>query len=452
MTNHKNTKRALFMSVISMLMCVTMLVGSTFAWFTDNASTMVNKIQSGKLDIELLDGNTENANSLEGKTLTFAKAKDAPADENVLFEPGAKYALQQVWLHNAGDLHAKYQITITGIDGSSKLAEVLDVYVAGTKVNTLAKVVANGGIINSSVIAPGEYYTFGTIELEMQTTAGNEYQGLTMDGIAITVQATQATVEYDSDDNQYDAGAEYDELVVVPGGKTQLGDAVANIPADKPVTISLPALPEGEVYTLPGKDMTGKDITFSGSKDTVVDLTNAVTATNATVTFEGITVKSADSGTYQGIQHAEKVVYKDCTIEGMVFLYSDADFVNCTFNNKNDYCIWTYGNNATFTNCTFNCGGKAILVYHEGAVTATVGVNNCIFNDDNSLDTKKGAVEIGESAYGNKATYNIYINGCTVNGFAVNDEGTSTGSTLWGNKNSMDKDHLNVVIDGVDVY
>ena len=54
MTNSKSTKRALLTSVLALLMCVTMLVGATFAWFTDTASTGVNKIQAGNLDVKLM--------------------------------------------------------------------------------------------------------------------------------------------------------------------------------------------------------------------------------------------------------------------------------------------------------------------------------------------------------------------------------------------------------------
>ena len=71
MTNRKSTKRALLGSVMAMVLCLAMLIGATFAWFTDTASTGVNKIQAGNLDVQLVD---ENGNSLEGKTLEFKKA------------------------------------------------------------------------------------------------------------------------------------------------------------------------------------------------------------------------------------------------------------------------------------------------------------------------------------------------------------------------------------------
>ena len=80
----KSTKRALITSVLSILMCVAMLIGTTFAWFTDTASTGVNKIQAGNLDVQLLDA---NGNSLEGQTLAWQKAEGHENDE-VLWEPG----------------------------------------------------------------------------------------------------------------------------------------------------------------------------------------------------------------------------------------------------------------------------------------------------------------------------------------------------------------------------
>lgn len=80
MNEKKRTKKALAMSVLSMVLCVAMLVGMTFAWFTDTASTGVNKIQAGNLDValEMADGTNADGSpkwvSAEGKTLDFIKA------------------------------------------------------------------------------------------------------------------------------------------------------------------------------------------------------------------------------------------------------------------------------------------------------------------------------------------------------------------------------------------
>ncbi|MDD6203513.1 MAG: TasA family protein, partial [Firmicutes bacterium] len=92
MTNTKATKRALLLSVMAMLVCVAMLVGTTFAWFTDSASTAVNKIQAGKLDValEMYDGT--NWVSAEGKVLQFKVNGAIPAEgTQILWEPGCTY-------------------------------------------------------------------------------------------------------------------------------------------------------------------------------------------------------------------------------------------------------------------------------------------------------------------------------------------------------------------------
>ncbi len=52
MTKHKSPKRAWLMSVISMLMCCAMLIGTTFAWFTDTVTSGKNIIKAGNLDVE----------------------------------------------------------------------------------------------------------------------------------------------------------------------------------------------------------------------------------------------------------------------------------------------------------------------------------------------------------------------------------------------------------------
>ena len=158
MNNTKTTKRALLSSVIAMLICVAMLIGTTFAWFTDTASTAVNKIQAGTLDIQLLDA---SGNSLEGQTLSWQKAAGAPDGEQVLWEPGCTYKLQPITIKNAGNLALKYKVIISGIKGSAKLNEVIDWTISGADINTEYSLTA--GASNTL-----------TIEGHMQKPAGNE--------------------------------------------------------------------------------------------------------------------------------------------------------------------------------------------------------------------------------------------------------------------------------------
>ena len=208
MTNRKSTKRALLGSVMAMVLCLAMLVGATFAWFTDTASTGVNKIQAGNLDVQLVD---ENGNSLEGKTLEFKKAANAAEGEAVLWEPGCTYELPAVYVKNNGKLALKYKVAITGINGSAKLNEVID------------WTINDADLSADHSLAAGATSEALTIKGHMQESAGNDYMNESIDGIAITVYATQDAVESDSFNNTYDENATYPVANV-----TELKEALTN--------------------------------------------------------------------------------------------------------------------------------------------------------------------------------------------------------------------------------
>lgn len=253
MTSSKSTKRALLTSVLALLMCVTMLVGATFAWFTDTASTGVNKIQAGNLDVALEMKDGDNWVSAEGKTLTF-KTKDNRAADQILWEPGCRYELPALRVVNKGNLALKYKIQITGIQGDAKLNDVIDWTINDAPINlTEGHLAAN---------AKGDSFTIKGV---MKTTAGNEYQGLSIDGIGITVYASQDTVESDSFNNQYDANATYYPVIDFVGLKDALGKGgnitiAGDFTGDKTktgvsdrLTIKTPTTLNFEgVYTVPG--------------------------------------------------------------------------------------------------------------------------------------------------------------------------------------------------------
>ena len=439
MTNSNSTKRALLTSALALLMCVTMLVGTTFAWFTDTASTGVNKIQAGNLDIELqMKDASGKWVTAEGKTLDFVKAPGAE-NEAILWEPGCTYNLQELQLVNKSNLALKYKVLISGIKGDAKLNEAIDwtIQLGGQNLT----------IGEEMYWLPTEDTTKAfTISGSMKKDAGNQYQGLSIEGISITVVATQYTFEHDSKDDQYDKDAQFPEVKLVEKATNEaLATAVASL--NNGGTVVLPA---GE-YTIP-TSAGNKEFTISGTKDTVVKIdTVNVNAGGADVTFKGVTINGQKSGNYAGLGNGCNVSFVDCTINGKISLYGEkASFVNCTFNNKNDYSVWTWGGkDVDFIGCTFNSGGKALLVYGE-YVQTNIDIINCTFNDDGTLNTAKAAIEIGSDRATD--THNINIKNVTVNGFAVNPEGISTASNIWANKNSMPKDRLNVVINGVDVY
>ena len=161
----------------------------------------MNKIQAGTLEIQLLD---ESGNSLEGETLSWQKAAGHES-EAVLWEPGCTYNLKSFKIKNNGNLALKYKIIISGIVGDNELLNAIDFTVSGVTGAETATAL-NG--FEGHLTANSETALIN-ITGKMKKDAGNEYQGLSIDGIGITVVATQDTVEYDSNNNTYDTNATY---------------------------------------------------------------------------------------------------------------------------------------------------------------------------------------------------------------------------------------------------
>ena len=171
MKKSQSTKRSLTGSIISLVVCIAMLIGTTFAWFTDTASTSVNKIQAGNLKVALVD---ENGNPLT-EALKWQKAPGHET-ETVLWEPGATYKLQSFKIQNKGNLAVKYKIKISGIEqGDADLLKVLD-FTFNEGENTL-------DLSAEHYLKAGETSGSITISAKMQETAGNEYQGKSVEGM-----------------------------------------------------------------------------------------------------------------------------------------------------------------------------------------------------------------------------------------------------------------------------
>ena len=245
------TKKALRGSLFALFLCIVLLIGTTFAWFTDTASTGVNRIQAGNLDVELQYNHNGTWKNAEGQTLDFQKAAGKES-EAILWEPGCTYKLPEIKVVNKGNLALKYTVKVTGIEGDQKLNEVIDWTMNGVDINT------------EQHLKAGEKSAAMTLQGHMQESAGNEYQGMSIDGISITVYATQDTVENDSFGNTYDANAGYPVMkysdmkkAFADGGSIAIND---NITADESktaaadrVTVKAPTtLYLGAMYTVPG--------------------------------------------------------------------------------------------------------------------------------------------------------------------------------------------------------
>lgn len=207
MTNVSSTKRALVSSVVALIICFTILLGTTFAWFSDDAKSVGNVIKTGTLDVtmEWLDGSaapTDNA--------AWADAEDGAIFHSSVWEPGYVMA-RHIKIENKGTLAFKYQLRIVADGKISKLADVIDVYYLDpaaavtdadlsdeNKLGTLSEALLGLASDESTArgkLEAGENHTV-TVALKMQETAGNEYQDIDL-GAAfdIVLYATQTENE-----------------------------------------------------------------------------------------------------------------------------------------------------------------------------------------------------------------------------------------------------------------
>ena len=413
MNNKRATKRALLTSVTALVMCVVMLVGTTFAWFTDTASTGVNKIQAGNLKVDIVD---KDGTSLKNKSLSFIKAGlttdtgaeiDPNATTEILWEPGCRYLTEGFRIKNAGNLALKWKAqvnkgTTAANEGGFDLLDVLDFYVVtSTDENAEAVAIENfKGNLEANKTSEDVYYIKGV----MKTTAGNDYQGLTLDGISITVYATQDTVENDSFDNTYDASATYYPVLDAAGMKDALING-GNIKVDADVNPDKTLVATKETTI----DMNGKTIANITDvwSDNDWSLISAQEGANLTITGngtfaakendcyavdvqDGATV-TIENGTFIGNIHAVYVLEGTAYIKGGFYSvqqkYPDAnkanEFVlNCYDanykNNKSANIIVTGG---TFVN--FNPADcKA-----EGAGTNFVADGYSVISEKHGEDT-----------------------------------------------------------------
>ena len=202
-------------------------------------------------------------------------------------------------------------------------------------------------------------------------------------------------------------------------------------------------------YKLNGNlSYTGKAFTIAAAEgaDVSFDMSAAVALHGAKITFNNVTFDYKTNGNYIGLQHTDTLVYNNCTINGMVFLYAvNETFNGCTFNQTSAgaYNVWTYGaQNVAFNGCTFNCVGRCVLVYNEGAIDKTdLTVENTEFNASAPTEGK-AAIEIDTSLMAGGATITV-DDKTTDTGFAA---GSNSGKTLWNDKKQTADTNKNTTV------
>lgn len=417
------------------------------AVFTIKNGTMTSSSTSGTwniYDLTFANCNYEIENVVFEKSIAFTNDNRTATLDNVTIneQNGDFYAM---WISAVGQ-----SITIDGLTLSSTGHGIK---IDEEYVNNPTKVTLN--------ISNSKFTTVSKAAIMVDSKEGAEINVTNVD-ISEVAADPVFTVWIDED------AKDHADKVIVSGAKVKVENSDIDIVATSNEELAAAVIADNatiyltkDEYVIPDAAK-GKTVTFIGignPEDVKVAVTKVgdgyencdygLDGSNAT--FEGITI-TTNSSTYIGYARCNGT-YKNCIINGTYTLYGESIFDNCEFNVSGDvYNIWTWGaKEIEFTGCTFNSDGKALLLYQEDDATVNLTVKDCIFNDKGGLDSKKAAIEIGDSS-NKQAIYNVTVSNTKVNGYEINDEGINTETTLWGNKNSMPKDRLNVTIDGTDVY
>ncbi len=305
----KKTQTSLKMRLISaalvLVMLVSSLVGTTFAWFTDSVTSTGNQIQTGTLRADLL-------HKVEDKWVSLKENPEHKVFNYDKWEPG--YTLvEQLKVTNNGTLALKYRLSVdvaadTAVLGENgeNLADVIDVYVlyGESDAADFAAITADGskwvhkGTLAQAMSKPAEFMggelTAGTaaplaIALHMQESAGNAYQELSVGDIYVNLIAAQMSSESDSFGPDYDQKAEWP--VLAPGQSFTASTTVTPNSEGKVDAATTVGDTNGDIYAAvpAGVQMadgaTALTLTVNALKET---------ASNVTATHRSEVVRSVD--------------------------------------------------------------------------------------------------------------------------------------------------------------
>ena len=432
MTNRKTAKRAFLASVMALIICFSMLLGTTYAWFTDTVVAGRNRIVSGNLDIELdyavmEDGEIQQWLPVEEDTNLF--------DEDALYEPGYTEVVK-FRVRNVGTLAAKCNLGINLINETAGINVYGDEFMLSDYLKT-GVVVAN----DTSKLVRDDYTAFATTTLSeaftdtiyasdiallpndykvgtgrdeatfevvitMPTTVGNEANFLTdlkgnisTEGIegftnqpeiifGLKLAATQWTYEADDFDDQYDVDAAYpayteDQLradLAVPNSTTILTE---NVVVTEPIELAEGATLDGNghiIYSKVGTNANGNS-------------QFAIVATEGTIKDISIIGTGRGVGTYDGLTG-------DLTIENYYaaggsygFNIGKGNGYKLTINNAviNGWASFGTGfSKVEISNSTFRCVDGS--EFNGLRAYTKADLINCEFATGFTLDTSSDAV------------------------------------------------------------
>jgi len=271
MTKTRNTKSALMSSVVALFLCFSMLLGTTYAWFTDSVTSGGNVIQAGTLDVELyqwtaVDASTEITDSSDPIFGAGTSANDTTAA--TLWEPG-KTQTVYLSIKNAGSLDLKYMVALEVYDVDKDIIKVLEYAITpdakygdvdgwegnGVKVNKGTNIAKVGTVDSKDVVLESGEEHFFALSVHMLEEAGNEYQDASVK-FDIKVLATQLDSEEDSFGNGYDEDATYPNV-----SKSEKVEIDTNNTVKNTITLNTVASDENKTeVTIPAGTKLGADV------------------------------------------------------------------------------------------------------------------------------------------------------------------------------------------------
>ena len=433
MTKRKSTKRALLLSALSLLMCVSMLVGSTFAWFTDSVTSANNIIKSGNLDVELYyqaEGQS-SWTEVDENTNIFM--------ENALWEPGHTEVVK-LKVVNEGTLALKYQLGVniaseTGsknVNGEAfKLSDFIkyaviegeqdydrEAAVAAAEANNATLLKTSYATDSISLLPNTDNEDIVTMVVYMPTTVGNEAnyakgEAVPTINLGINLFATQYTAESDSFGSDYDKNATYPAVrtEVAEGGDTiTAGEVAIELPTDAEeaeytvnvdnkvvatdadgdttVSFDIELLKDG-VKVEPQAGVTYPVSIYIGKNLNVTEVTHkgAAVANWSYDSAEGVVSFETDSFSPFAVSYFSGMVETAADIEALIAKGADLIVLG------NDI-TFTTGANGTTNGISYTAGKNFTLDLNGKTITSNLGNNALRFKIGDGNDVKNTNVEI----------------------------------------------------------
>ena len=451
-----NTKKSLLTSAISMLICVAMLLGTTFAWFTDSATNTGNRIQAGNLDVKLLMWDGSDYVDISNKTGDiFDEAAIAQNSNKTLWEPG-KTQVVYLAIENAGSLDLKYKVDIKAYKDDANTDNTIDMTPVmkyaitpdaknGTGVSgwneSSAKDIKLGMNADAQDVklAKGEKHYFA-LSVHMLKDAGNQYQKASV-LFDLIVSAAQINSEEDSFGSSYDMYAEYKDGEqggnISVGTASDLLTALNNLSNGQSVTLTQDIDLSGADWDVSAPwQGANTDVVFDGAGHKITGLTTngqygglfGRYATNGNVTIKNLKLETVNlTGTdidgesaggaligwyesHGGILTLEKIEVNGVDIKGFQYVGGLIGYTNVNY----DVNITDCSVNGNTVTSTYNENGN-----YKGHIGGLVGyygkgtVTNCTVSN---LTVKRDGTDAQLAASSNRAgaLFGTVTGNCTV--------------------------------------